>query len=340
MRHSRPTAAQWRRRARMWPALLLGAPLLVLATPVLVAVTVIVDVLTGPRRMRWSRLLLMGVNYVVLEWIGLVTAGGLWLATGAGALVGTRWSQRAHHRVQLWWTRRVLSAIRRWLGAEIVVENGHLAASGPIIVATRHASFFDAVVPAIVVGDAGDLHLRHVLKSELAWDPCLDVYGHRLPNHFVDRSADNRAAEFRAISRLSRDCGDDALVIFPEGTFRRARRAQRVLESFRRDEPERAARLNLRHLLPIRPGGIGAMMETCSDADVVLIAHVGFEPFWSVRSIVEHVPFERPIRVHLRRIPAREFPADRTERLARLDSEWQAMDDWIERVTQADPTPE
>ena len=92
MAHSR--SRRWQQRAITWPAILLGAPLLLILSPILFAVTIIADLLTGPRRMRWTRLLAMGMHYVLLGWLGLAAGGALWVATGFGLFMGRPWARR------------------------------------------------------------------------------------------------------------------------------------------------------------------------------------------------------------------------------------------------------
>ena len=332
-RRSRASAVkrprQWRQRAVTWPALLIGAPLLVLLSPVMFLATAFADLVTSPRRMRWSRLLAMALHYVVLGWLGLIAGGVLWLLTGFGLFMGQPLARRAHYRFQQWWTMAVLGGVERWLGARLSIEDGHLASDGPMIVAARHASFFDAVLPTVVLARHSDELSRHVLKVELTWEPLLDLFGHRHPNHFVRRGGHDRASELDAIAALAHDAGTEALVIFPEGTFRTAARAARLMERFTEHEPERAQRLRLAHLLPARPGGIGTLLDTRPDADLVLIAHTGFEPFGSFRSIIANVPFERPVEIKVWRVSASDLAGTPGERLAAIDHWWQKMDDWI-----------
>ncbi len=324
---------RWQQRAITWPAILLGAPLLLLLSPLLFGLTVAADLLTSPRRMRWSRLLAMSIHYVVLGWVGLVAGGGLWVATGFGLLMGRPWSRRVHYRFQQWWTSAVLAGVERWLGARVDIEDGHLAADGPMIVAARHASFFDAVLPTVVLGRHSAELSRHVLKIELTWEPLLDLFGHRHPNHFVRRGAVDREDELAAIAALGHGSHTDALVIFPEGTFRTATRAERIMEKFAHREPDRAHRLDLDHLLPARPGGLGTLLDTRPDADLVLIAHTGFEPFGSFRSIIANVPFRRPVEIKVWRVAASDLASTPDERMAAVDHWWQKMDDWIgERI--------
>lgn len=319
------------RRVVMCGAVAGGLVLLLLTLPLTLPVVVVADLVTGPRRMRFTRLLAMGINYLALETIGIAVAIALWIGTGFGLAMQTRWSQRLHHLVQLWWTRQVMEATRRWLKAEIIADGADLLATGNVIICARHASFFDAVVPAFLIGQtADDVPLRHVMKKGLAFDPCLDIYGNRLPNHFVDRLPDDRGAELDAIGALGRNLDGAAGIIFPEGTFHNERRAERVRARVGRRHPERLARIqNLRHLLPPHPGGTLAMLRAASGADLAFVAHTGFEPFGSFRAIIANVPFDHPIRAKVWRVRASDIPDDDEARLELIDRWWQTMDDWI-----------
>ncbi|MFN3218083.1 MAG: 1-acyl-sn-glycerol-3-phosphate acyltransferase [Acidimicrobiales bacterium] len=308
-----------------------GLVLLLVTLPITLPVVVVADLVTGPRRMRFSRLLAMGINYLALETVGIVVAIALWIGTGFGLAMQTRWSQRLHHLVQLWWTRQVMSATERWLKAEIIDDGADLLTTGNVIICARHASFFDAVVPAVLIGRTTDeVPLRHVLKKGLAFDPCLDIYGSRLPNHFVDRLPDNRGAELDAIGALGAELDGAAGVIFPEGTFHSEARAERIRARVGRRHPERLARIDkLRHLLPPHPGGTLAMLRAAAGADLAFVAHTGFEPFGSFRAIIANVPFDHPIRAKVWRVPATDIPDDDEARLVLIDRWWQTMDDWI-----------
>lgn len=353
-----------RRRFVMSGIVLVGTTLLLFLSPVLFAASLVADLVTNPRRRRFSRLLGMGLEYLVLETMGIVTAIGLWIVTGFGAAMRTRWSQRLHHSVQRWWTARVQRAVERWFGAHLDITDLHLLDPTPLpdtpapiagpsgaavgaatvaghrhhasglVIAARHASFFDAVIPAVLLGRAApERGLRHVLTRGLAFDPCLDIYGHRLRNHFVDRLPRDRGAELDRLASLADDLGTDAAIIFPEGTFHTAARARREHDRIAKRDPERLTRVEgLRHVLPIRPGGLLALLDRAGaqGADLVVIGHTGFEPFGSFRAIMAEVPFRRPVRVKVWRVATDDLPHDPDQLLAAVDHLWQEMDDWID----------
>ncbi len=308
--------------------LVCGVPVVLLASPLLFAVSGAIDLTRRTKSAGVSRLVAMVLNYLVLEWIGVIAAFVLWVATGFGLFMGTGLSRRVHYSVQARWGQSVFAAAQRWLGLQVEFEGSTLEGGAPLIVAAHHASFFDALLPTLLLRRNGRYPVRHVLKRELSWDPCLGIYGHRHANHFVDRSSGD-TVEVAAIESLASGAGDESLVIFPEGTFRSASKPKQIFKKVAATDPDRGARLNLSHTLPPRPGGILALLKGAPEADVVFVGHVGFVAFGSLRSIAASVPFPEPIKVKSWRVPANNFGADPVENLLVIDSYWQLMDDWI-----------
>ena len=91
---------------------------------------------------------------------------------------------------------------------------------------------------------------------------------------------------------------------------------------------------NLRHVLPIRPGGILALLDATADTDLVVIGHSGFERFSSFRDIFRNVPFTSPIKITLKRIAHTEIPGNDKDRVRFLDEQWQSIDLWNEEIRQ------
>jgi hypothetical protein len=182
------------------------------------------------------------------------------------------------------------------------------------------------------------MHPRYVLKDDLLLDPSLDIVGHRIPNHFVDRVPDDRGAELVAIEALAHDMGRaDGAVIFPEGMVVTHDRRRRALERLGRHDPARAARLSaLRVLAPVRPAGTEALLRGAPDADLVFVTHSGFEPWTRVADAPAALPLPAPVRVHIRRIAREDVPAGEDFRRW-MDDQWLAVD---AATTGADAVPQ
>jgi hypothetical protein len=167
-----------------------------------------------------------------------------------------------------------------------------------------------------------------VLKKELLWDPCLDVVGHRLPNHFLDREATDAAPELDALRRLGEGLGErDVAVIFPEGTRASPAKRERALAAIARNDPARSERLAaLTHVLPPRPAGTLALLDGAADADVVLAWHSGLDGLDTFGGIARHLAHRPPpVRLAARRVPRTEVPAG-DQRAQWLDDQWLRLD--------------
>jgi 1-acyl-sn-glycerol-3-phosphate acyltransferase len=300
--------------------------------PVLYLGAAMIDVCATRRSWPSVRLVTMGLLALGIEAAGIVMCGALWLLTGGGRLAGRRWAQHLHSSLQDWWAAALLTAADKTVRLRIEVEDPAPARHGNVVVLGRHASIGDAVIPAALLGHRYKLQTRHVLKHDLAWGPCIDIVGHRLPHHFVDRGA-GRATEAAAIRRVGAGMSArTAAVIFPEGTFftpeRRQRAVARLAAGSRPDLAARAA--GLRHVLPPRLAGTLALLEGAPDADVLVLGHVGFERFDSIRAIVRQVPFAAPVRVWLTRVPRAAVPVATEDRITWLYDQWERLDQGIE----------
>ncbi|MCU1365443.1 MAG: phospholipid/glycerol acyltransferase, partial [Ilumatobacteraceae bacterium] len=198
----------------------------------------------------------------------------------------------------------------------------------PALLFVRHASLADSLVSAHVIVNLAGMNPRFVLKRELLADPCLDIVGQRVPNHFLDRDANDSAPELAALRALVGDMGPrDIGVIFPEGT--RANPAKRLsaLARIADRDPARAERMSaLRQLLPPRPSGARAMVDGAPDADVVLAWHIGFEGLDTFGGILRALNRGvDPICFVARRVPAADVPRDDAF-AGWLDEQWLRMD--------------
>ena len=104
---------------------------------------------------------------------------------------------------------------RRWAGALLhgatrlyrlkFQVDGEEATDGPMILMLRHTSIADTLLATEYISTPHRIHLRYHIKRELLVDPCLDIFGHRLPNRFVARDSDDMKAELVGIADLLSD---------------------------------------------------------------------------------------------------------------------------------------
>lgn len=315
------------RRLLTIPVLLVAWGACVVATPVLAGGAALLDLLRRDRGWPSLRLVAFVVVYLTYEVLGVVGAAWLWCTR---PLRPGRW-QESNRRLQLWWTAGLVRAAGPVLGLRLDVEHDGVPSNGPIVVLSRHVSIVDSLLPAQVLGVDGAMRLRYVLTSGLRLDPCLDIVGHRLPNHFVDRGASDTAAEVAALEALAEGIGPgDAVVIFPEGglfsTDRRDRAEARLAE---RGSPRVEVARALRRLLPPRPAGTLALLRAAPTADVVVFAHRGFEPLASIAGLWRALPLVEPVRVRIVHHQRVDLPVDDQGQVAWLDEQWLAMDRWL-----------
>ena len=273
--------------------------------------------------------------YLSCEILGMVAAGALWVWKGVFRPDAERWTD-IHFRLEAWWGTTLFRAVVKLFGLRIEVEGESDAdlGRGPYLLLLRHASTGDTLLASALVSRPHRLRLRYVLKQELLWDPCLDIVGNRLPNVFVDRSAEDSAREVRRVQELASDLGPrDGILIYPEGTrFSHAKR-RRVIDHFQQNGDAKMLEYarSLALVLPPRPGGTVGLLEAAREADVVICAHTGFEGAASLARIWNGALLNQVIRVQFRRIPRAEIPTGRDARMAWLLGEWQRVDAWVEK---------
>ena len=320
-----------KRRLVSIPAVTIIAIVLLVGAPVWLILGAVADLVRGRIRFPVVRLLAFALLWSWLEMMGVLSSALLWVLGRSG-------DHRRHYSLQRWWARNLLRALRVTCGVRVGVENVEALHPGPIVMLARHASLADSLVSAYVVTSVAGMKPRYVLKKELLADPCLDVVGRRLPNHFLDRGATDSAPELRALTALTTTMDDaTAGIIFPEGTRANPTKRAKALARISEVDPERVPRISsMRHLLPPRPAGAAAMLNGHPTADVVVAWHVGFEGLDTfsgiLRALSKPIP---PIRFVLRRIPRSEVPSSYGDFTAWLDREWMRMDDEVDVVLTA-----
>lgn len=313
---------------------MLAAVVLTATLPLWLVVTLVLDVVSRPRRWARVRLGAFALVYAWLEVFAIVSALVLWVVVGCGAATRTSWGQALHSKVQSVWVRAVVAALRGILGMRVSVSGADELWPGPLILMCRHASLADTLLPALALFDSG-MNVRYVLKQELQTVPSLDLFGHRLRNHFADRSGKDTAGEAAALRRLA-DGADEhtAMVIFPEGTRfsegKRDRAAAKVAER----HPELADRAGaFRRVLPPRWTGVQALVDGCPEADLAVFLHHGLDHLSGLGPMMRNIPFDQPVTVEFRRIPRAEVGAD--DFPGWLFDRWAEVDAWVQSQGEA-----
>ncbi len=328
----------WARRSLTLPLYFSLWVALLLSLPLLLPVMAIFDL---ARRQRFAlvRALLFFAAYLTCEVAGLVASFAVWLVAGTWCGIGHRRFRAWNFALERAWARTLMGAAKRIFGMTIVLESDIPPPSGPLLLLIRHVSIGDTLLPALLLSDRFGINLRYVLKRELLWDPCLDIVGNRLPNYFARRGSGEGAREIAAVQRLMEELpSEEGVLIYPEGTRFTQKKRAAILDKLRQTGSaaayERAA--GLHNLLPPRLGGVMGLLERNQRADVVFLAHVGFEGSMNFAELMQGCLIGRVIRVGMWSIPYADIPQDREQRIAWLYQQWQRMDAWVtERGKQA-----
>lgn len=319
------------RRLITVPAILGGAAAMVfLAIPILV-IGAVFDLLRGKPKLPTVRVALFGIVYLAWEVFGVLSGVVLWFASGFGLLLGQPPFIRAHRWLQVAWANNLLNSLRRFLGLRLDVTGAECCSPGPVIVFSRHASMVDTLLPAHLLTTHGGLDLRYVLKHELLWDPAIDIIASRIPNHFVDRSGKDTAAELQKIGALAGGMADtESFTIFPEGSRYTPSKRERAIERLEETDPvlaERAKRLT--NTMPPRRGGVLTVLGAADEADVIIVAHTGLEGMNGPKEMWKAAPFRRTVQVEMWRVPRSEIPEDDAGRMDWIFDEWEKVDAWV-----------
>jgi len=329
MTAAEPAASRWKRRVRTIP-IMLGATIIgILASPFLVVGAAVADVVRGKLRMPTVRMALFLLQYAVNDSVEIVLAPIYWMMAGAGTRLDHPASIERHQRLQSWSIDVLARRAERLLGLRVDVDPAAASAlaPGPVIVLCRHVNIVDASLPTLLYERLG-LRTRGVIMAELLADPGFDLIYSRTGSVFIPR---DNGPEARAMVRgLGANVDETtAVVIFPEGRLFRRDRLDRTKARLALENPERAARIaSLTYVLPPRPGGVLALLDTIR-ADVVVIAHSGLDKYQSFAELAKAVPLGTPIEVTAWRVPADQIPSDDREQIAWLDQQWVLVDEWI-----------
>ena len=319
--------SKWIRRPVTGLGVAVLALVLVALAPIWVPISVVYDLVGGRHKVPTMRLLFFAVLWAWLEVVAVLCSIALWL-------VGQGRNRNAHYALQRWWSARVINSLRVTVGLRVDVEVPDDWGTGPYVALCRHASLGDAIMSCWVLSTNGGLKPRYVLKKELKMVPTLDIFGHRLPNYFVDRASANVSAELTGIEQMADGLGGNQVaVIFPEGSRASATKREKELARLRLRNPARASRMeSLRNLLPPKSAGASALLAAVPGADVLLMWHTGFDGLDTFRGILERLRDGRP-RARMVVTRWRRDDVDRAGSFADwLDDRWLEMDDMVARA--------
>lgn len=329
MTAAEPFSSRWKRRVRTIP-LMLGVALVgLVASPVLLVAAVVLDLAKRRVHLPTARVVLFLLQYGINDSVEILLAPVYWMLAGFGTRLDRPASIARHDRLQRWSVDVLARRADRLLGLRLDLDPAAAAvlAPGPVIVLCRHVNIVDASLPTLLYQRLG-FRSRGVIMAELLADPGFDLIYTRTGSTFIPR--DNGPEAIAMIRELGRGLdATTALIVFPEGRLFRSDRLERAHARLSLEHPDRAERLaSLTHVLPPRPGGVLALLDTVA-ADVVVIAHAGLDRYASFTELAKAVPLREPISVTAWRVPAEQLPAEQSQRLVWLDEQWVRVDEWI-----------
>ncbi|NNE95059.1 MAG: hypothetical protein HKN24_03435 [Acidimicrobiales bacterium] len=323
---------RWFRVAVVTPIVFIVAGTVTLLSPLLHLALAIID-LVDRRRWRFTRMGGLAIALCVTEFFGLIATFVLWVGTGLGWKIGSRWSQRAHNRVFGWYLELVTRALRFYIGFDFDLPLTERI-DGPILTFARHAGPGDAFLLARTVIRDYHRQVRMLGTNKLLWDPFMNHMMLRLPNVFLERDPHNPQRQLDAIASMCATMHDDSVVIiFPEGGNWTPDRWRGSIDSLtalgRADRAGMAA--NMTHVLPPRTAAAQAALQACHDMTVVFVVHEGLDDLYSLGQIWRSVPLDRTVRASYWSVDRHEIPEDREQFTRWLYAEWARVDAWIDR---------
>jgi 1-acyl-sn-glycerol-3-phosphate acyltransferase len=322
----------WRRRVLTIPGVCLAFLLCLLTLPIWLPIAFCIDLASKFRRATLRCGIFLGI-YLGCEIAGTIASLLFWLADvfGPRGPASRERSFERHFALQRWWAGTLLHAAIRIFRFEIRVE-GHDLLDRPMILMLRHTSIADTLLANEFVSQPHRIHLRHIIKRELLFDPCLDIVGHRLPNYFIDRESDDPAEELAGVTDLLDGLrATEGVLIYPEGTRFTKEKRERLIERFemrgKRKLADRAR--SLLHTLPPRLGGSLALLQANPGLDVVFCAHSGFESAARPSDLLRGSLVRKTIAVRFWRVACAEIPLDPEDRDLWLYDQWRRIDRWV-----------
>ncbi len=264
-----------------------------------------------------------------MELIALLLALVLWL--GRPCVSTTRY-MGWHHRLQTWWAASLLRSLLWSYAVQVRVEGAESGAEGLYLMLPRHTSMGDTLLAMRFIPQPYDIRLRYVLKAALRWEPVIDIFGHRIPNVFVERGSDHSAEQRRRVTTLAQDLGRrDGVVMFPEGTRYSARGRDQLIARLEAsgDSARAGFGRSLVHVLPPRYGGVTALLQAHPGLDVVFCAHRGFEEVTRLPDLMSGALVGRTIDVAFWRVRTSGLDTTPAAIAEWLDQQWRDIDRWV-----------
>ena len=325
---SQPFHHKWGRRLITVPALVLLTAIYGALLPILVLYSIVRDTLRAQDALPLLRFHLYIFSVLVIQCVALLYLQGSWIYS---LFLEPARRAEVHRKVEIFFIPKTIALAEIIYGMDIEMEDVDCCFPGPIFLFSRHASILDTILPIKLLGQAHGMGMRIVQKAELLWHPVVDVASHRMPRAFVKRGTGNAKSQAAHMQHLLKGItSNQALVVFPEGSRFSPEKKSKIVDKLSKSNPVAAKRANeLLHVLPARPAGACALIESRPDIDVVFLAHTGLEGANRLEDFVAGALYKRKVRMKFWRVPASEIPQDDDARAEWLHGEWSKLDRWV-----------
>ncbi|MGI9329029.1 MAG: 1-acyl-sn-glycerol-3-phosphate acyltransferase [Pseudomonadales bacterium] len=314
------------RRLISIPVCLLLTLSMTLALPVLLPVAALINLFPATRGAVATLAFIIG--YLWCETAGIVCAvyNSLKYRDRAARLL-------ADFRVQCWWASKLKELAERFYRLTFTIHGEEALQGGPALVLPRHTSIADTVLPVTYFAKPFQHHLRYVLKKELLLDPCLDIYGNRLPNFFIARGGEDTQAAITGVRTLTQSLTPgEGVLLYTEGTrFSRAKHAAMLNKADLKPELEAQLR-RWPDLLPPRLGGTLAMLQANPGRDLLFMAHVGFEGSSHFSNLINGSWNRAQVHIEFWRVPFAEIPTTEDSLREFLFTHWDRMQETVRKL--------
>jgi 1-acyl-sn-glycerol-3-phosphate acyltransferase len=325
-----PFIRRWGRRTLSVSFLLLMASLSMALLPLALCAAVGVDLY---RKRGWIVVrTVLFFAYYLLVYTGVLLAILLqWVFAGTWAGASPERLARWSRGLALLWGSWLYHGAARVFRVQTEMEGEEVLDGGPYLLFLRHVSVGDTLIPYTFVSGRHGVHFRYVLKTELLLDPCVDIAGHRWKNVFVRRGSGDSENEIALLRKVVTGLADnEGVAIWPEGTRFTLEKREQILASVARKSPEIYREVSaLKNVLPPHLGGPLELLERNERADAVFCAHAGLEATQHIRSFFNGSVIGTTVRIRFWRVPYRDIPEGREERIKWLLHWWKVVDGWI-----------
>ena len=318
------------------PKWLITAPLIIICAivvsvllPVLLPLSLLLSLLPGLAGC-W-RALLFFTTYLYCETAGILASGYLWLTKRHEPDA----FMLSNYRLQCWWAGALKRGAERLFNLRFHLHNEGCLDGPAALVFARHTSVGDTVLPMVYYATPHKIKLRYVMKSELLWDPCLEIVGNRLVNYFVDRNSHNSDAEVDGVVSLLNDMShDEGVLLYPEGTRFTVEKHQRLQAKAAQDANLQAQLQRWQTLLPPRLGGSIGLLSANPNRDLIFLAHTGFEGSASFAALINGAWAHTHVHLEFWRVPFADIPTDAAGQQAFLFEQWDRMQASVSRLAE------